>query len=191
MSGSDDPPDGGGPQLEGYGESRVPDHGPHDPGPQSHGQQSGYVHQPGFDLPTGGAGQFATRPSGKSNKGLVVGLLGGSAVLLVLIAVVVVRLSSGPQYVISTPSTAGGYILVSPHGSTNGDDRSDARALGIKADATVSATYKDPASSSSPPADVSFLGITGDIGDPYTFLHNKPVTTPSRNKRSLIRDRHS
>jgi hypothetical protein len=35
-------------------------------------------------------------------------------VLLVLIAVVVVRLSGGPQYVIRTPSTAGGYVLVSP-----------------------------------------------------------------------------
>jgi hypothetical protein len=61
--------------------------------------------------------------------------------------------------------------------STNGDDRSDARALGIKVDATVSATYKDPASSSSPPADVSFLGVTGDIGDPYTFLHNNRLAT--------------
>jgi hypothetical protein len=63
-----------------------------------------------------------------------------------------------------TPSTAGGFVLVSPRA---GDDRADARALGIKAGKTVSATYKDPASSSSPPAGASFLVVTGHVGEQH------------------------
>ncbi len=107
------------------------------------------------------------------------GLIGGGVVVVGLIAVLAVNLSGGggPQYVISTPSTAGGYVLVSAKGSAIGDDQADARALGIKSGKVVSATYRDPAPSSSPLAGVSFLGATGDVGDPYAFLHHTRLAT--------------
>lgn len=172
MSGSDESSDGASPQLDDYGVFRGSGQDHRGAVARGAGRQPGSADQEGFDPPEGGVRQFGTRPSGRSNRGLIMVLLGGGVVVAGLIAAIAVKVSGGSGYVMSTPSTAGGYVLVSPRGSVHGDDRADARALGIKPNATVSATYKDPASSSSPPAEVSFLGVTGEVGDPYTFLHH-------------------
>ena len=107
---------------------------------------------------------------------MIVGLVAGGLLLLVLIAAMIFSAGgdSSKRYVVGAPRTAGGYTLADTTGTTSAlmtQQQSAARATGARIDTIVSGFYKDPATSSFLPAGVIFVGGTGDMGDPETFIH--------------------
>src|SRR3954463_917628 len=102
----------------------------HQPGPApqpGYPANPGYPPHPGYGPPMGDAAGFATPPSGKGKKGLIFGLVGVGVVLLALIAVVAIRLTRDPKYVMTTPPKAGGWVLVSKNASALGNSQADTR----------------------------------------------------------------
>jgi hypothetical protein len=104
-------------------------------------------------------------------------------VLLVLAVIVVVATGGGAskRYMVGTPPSAGGLVLDRPAdgiaGAAMTQQQAVARATGAKIQTMVAGFYKDPSSSSYLPVGVVFVGGTGDMGDPETFLRGRrPVT---------------
>ncbi len=168
------------------------DNAPHTaPGPYGYAPPEMYAAPyepiPGADGPW--PPEYATAPPVRplallrSNTGLVAGLLGGGAVLLVLIVVVAVAFGGEPskKYAVGTPSSAGGLVLDRSSGAITGTVTSRERAIvkdtGAKIRTTVSGFYRDPSSSSFLPVGVVFVGGTGDMGDPDTFLRGTGPST--------------
>lgn len=181
MSGWNQPPGGqpyGGGQAYGQGGFGQQGYGPE----AGYGPNPGYGPQPGFGTssPPGGFGP-PQAPAGRSKTGLIIGLLSGGLVLIIAIVVVVVVAFGSKRYIVNTPSVAGGYQLKSPSDATTSTimnaQRSAVRSTGAKIDTVVSGVYQDPSSASSTQQDVIFVGGTGDIGDPGTFIRSGRPTT--------------
>ncbi|WP_157420435.1 hypothetical protein [Actinomadura kijaniata] len=171
MSGwnSPPPPPGGGmpPGPGGYG----PPPGPPGPG-------GPYGPPPGPYGPPGAPGPFGPPPHRRSNAGLVIGLGAGALVLLLVVVVAFVALSGGKEYTISPPTTVLGHTRDSAMESRMSSQMSGIQsqmrtAAKGKIDDFVTAFYKKDSGGTSStvlPAGVVFVGGTGDIGDPESFI---------------------
>lgn len=134
----------------------------------------------GFGGPVhGSTGPGPVSPARRSNTGLLVGLIAGCVVLAILVVVLVVVLG-GPvsRTKVSTPPQAGGFALSASTEPSitriSTRARAATRSTGARISTLVSGLYRDPAAPPSMPVTggVVFVGGTGDLGDPGTFIQH-------------------